>query len=281
MLNFFKNLLREARLWKKIFSRSANALGFRCRIQSLYYLSNHYNFNSIYCMRPIFMMCHDFVAQRESNLIRYSCIVADTQVVIMLRNKNAGDYCIAGELTDGIYSAPNFTPAEIYDCGANIGAFSIFASKTFPSAAITCFEPDADNVALLKINLGLNGIIADIKYSGVWNKKGTLYYHPASSITGLVSDEKSDYPIFVESLILSSPLAWVKLDVEGAEYVVIPDLLSRLPLPKSLSIELHFFNAKGRPIIKLLERNNYKLSGYIDDSLECVVFNASLDCETV
>ncbi len=280
-MQYLKKAVREIRHLKRFLTKSVNAIGFRCRLQALYYLSNYYTCYSIRFLKPIFKIFHDLVALPDAGLIRYCCTVAGARVVFMLRYNNLGDYCVAGELTDGIYSAPTFTPTEIYDCGANIGAFTLFAAKTFPSAAITCFEPDADNVALLEINLGLNGIVADIKNSGVWNKNGTLYYHPASSITGLVSDEKSDYPLSVESLVLNSPLAWVKLDIEGAEYVVIPDLLSRLPLPKSLSVELHFFNAKGRPIIKLLERNDYKLSGYIDDSLECVVFNACLDCETV
>jgi hypothetical protein len=54
-------------------------------------------------------------------------------------------------------------------------------------------------------------------------------------------------------------------------------MLSRTPLPKFLSLELHYFNLKGRDIVDALEKHNYKLKGYINDRLECVVFDASQD----
>jgi FkbM family methyltransferase len=195
----------------------------------------------------------------------------------MLRFGNSGDYRIAGEFTEGIYSEPDFIPEEIHDCGANIGAFSIFAAKKFPLSKLICFEPDRDNLKLLKKNLELNGIHAEINECGVWNKTGVLYYHPSSSITGQVSEEKSDFPILVQRLNVTTSKSWVKMDIEGSEYIVIPDMLARSPLPKFLSLELHYFNVKGRPIVDALEKNNYKLRGYIKDFLECVVFDASLD----
>ncbi len=195
----------------------------------------------------------------------------------MLRYGNKGDYRVAGEMTEGIYSAPDFVPEEIHDCGANIGAFSIFAAKKFPQSKLICFEPDRDNLELLKKNLELNGIRAEIHECGVWDKSGVLYYHPYSSITGQVSEEKSDFPIPVQRLNVTTPHSWVKMDIEGSEYIVIPDMLSRTPLPKFLSLELHYFNVKGREIVDALEKNNYTLHGYIKDSLECVVFDASLN----
>ncbi len=257
-------------------SRMRNVVGLRGRIQSLCYLSNHYSFRSVRFFRPCFQYFHDLVALREGDMVLYPCRVAGIEAVFLLRSGNLGDYCVAGEMTDGIYSAPDFSPDQIVDCGANIGAFSLFAGKKYPHAKLTCFEPDPDNLRVLKLNLSKNGIAAEIRECGVWSKSGTLYYHPASSITGLVSEEKSDFPIPVAKVVLQSQMSWVKLDVEGAEYEVIPDLLQRTPKPKFLSIELHFFNKKGRPIVELLEKLGYRLEGYIDDRLECVVFDASI-----
>jgi len=276
MVNSIKNCVRELRRWRKLIIASSNAKNFRFRIQAFYYLSIHHGLFSAKYLDFLLRFLHELVASREGKLVRYSCLVAGQDIVFMLRYANLGDYRIAGELTAGIYTAPEFAPKEIFDCGANIGAFSIYAAKKFPQSKLVCFEPDSENLVLLKLNLKSNGISAEIKECGVWNKNGVLYYHPASSITGQVSEEKSEFPIPVERLNITTSRSWVKLDIEGAEYVVIPDFLGRFPLPGFLSVELHFFNQKGRPVVDALEKNNYKLTGYIDDRLECVVFDAEL-----
>jgi FkbM family methyltransferase len=277
MIKKIKCCVRELKRWRKLFNASLNAKSLRCQLQAIYYLSIHYSLGSAKYFDFLFRFLHDLVAAREGKLIRYCCSVGSENAVIMLRFGNSGDYRIAGEFTEGIYSEPDFIPEEIHDCGANIGAFSIFAAKKFPLSKLICFEPDRDNLKLLKKNLELNGIHAEINECGVWNKTGVLYYHPSSSITGQVSEEKSDFPILVQRLNVTTSKSWVKMDIEGSEYIVIPDMLARSPLPKFLSLELHYFNVKGRPIVDALEKNNYKLRGYIKDFLECVVFDASLD----
>jgi FkbM family methyltransferase len=276
MLNAIKNFVRELRRWEKLLAATSNTTNIRSRIQAIYYLSVHYTLYSAKYFNFLLRFMHDLVATREGQLVCYRCMVAGNEIVFMLRYANLGDYRIAGELTAGIYTAPEFVPKEIFDCGANIGAFSIYAAKKFPQSKLVCFEPDSENLVLLKLNLKSNGISAEIKECGVWNKNGVLYYHPASSITGQVSEEKSEFPIPVERLNITTSRSWVKLDIEGAEYIVISDFLGRFPLPGFLSVELHFFNQKGRPVVDALEKNNYKLTGYIDDRLECVVFDAEL-----
>jgi FkbM family methyltransferase len=277
MIKNFRKTYRELRRWYKLLAASSNANGIRCRIQAVYYLCIHYNLASARRLNILFRFLHNIMAHREGEFVRYLCSVSGEDIALLLRYENLGDYCIAGEMTAGIYTVPDFVPEEIFDCGANIGAFSIFAAKKFPQSKLVCFEPDAENLTLLKQNLKLNGIHAEIKECGVWNKNGLLYYHPASSITGKVSEEISYFPIPVERLNITTPKSWVKLDIEGAEYAVIPDMLAGSPLPRFLSVELHFFNQKGRPVVNALEKHNYKLKGYIDDRLECVVFDATLE----
>ena len=269
--------MRELRRWRKLLSATSNARGFRCRVQAVYYLSIHHSLKSAKYGDFLFHFFHDLVAVRQGNLVSYCYSIGGENAILMLRPDNNGDYRIAGESTASIYSAPGFAPEEIHDCGANIGGFSIFAAKKFPQSKLICFEPDRDNLELLKRNLELNGIHAEIHECGVWNKAGVLYYHPSSSITGQVSEEKSDFPIPVQRLNVTTSHSWVKMDIEGSEYIVIPDMLSRTPLPKFLSLELHYFNLKGRDIVDALEKNNYSLHGYIKDFMECVVFDASLD----
>ena len=277
MIKHLKSFVRELRRWRKLFAATSSAKGIRCRVQAVYYLSIHYSLRSSKYCNFLFRFFHDLVVEKEGNLIFYSCLTSGEEAILMLRFGDKGDYRIAGEMTESIYSAPDFVPEEIHDCGANIGAFSIFAGKKFPQSQLICFEPDRGNLELLRKNLELNGIRAEIHECGVWDKTGVLYYHPSSSITGQVSEEKSDFPIPVQRLNVTTSHSWVKMDIEGSEYIVIPDMLSRPPLPKFLSLELHYFNVKGRDIVDALEKHNYKLKGYINDRLECVVFDASRD----
>ena len=188
-----------------------------------------------------------------------------------------GDYRVAGELLDGVYRPPGFVPKVIYDCGANIGTFSLYAVACFPSSSLICFEPDKNNLVVLRKNLAANGIVADIREAGVWDKQCMLFYHPGrSSIEGITNEEPSPFPVPVECLEIKDADVWIKLDVEGAEFRVLPILLRSHPLPRYLSIELHFFNTKGQEIVELLKTTGYELHGYLDPQHICAVFDAEL-----
>ena len=55
----------------------------------------------------------------------------------------------------GSYDVPGLefsSPPVILDIGANIGAFTVWASARWPGSQILAFEPHPDHVALLKMN---------------------------------------------------------------------------------------------------------------------------------
>ncbi len=57
---------------------------------------------------------------------------------------------------------PTLAPTRIYDVGAEIGAFSLFAAKRWPQANIFAFEPDPENFKLLQRNVGNIPTIAEL-----------------------------------------------------------------------------------------------------------------------
>ncbi len=193
--------------------------------------------------------------------------------VIEMRQGNEGDYLIACELVRGSYPVPLFTPKSIVDAGANIGSFSIHASRYFPKARLTCYEPDPSNFVQLKRNLSLNRIEAQMEPVGVWSKNCTLFYHAQTSETGYVDELPPGHPIPC-MLPAIGPECWLKIDVEGAEYEVLPALFAQQDYPRWISMELHWFNKRGASLMSLLRQHGYRVEGGGDPALDCAVIFA-------
>jgi FkbM family methyltransferase len=193
--------------------------------------------------------------------------------IFEMRKGNEGDYLIAGELVRGSYPVPPFTPQSIVDAGANIGLFSIHASRYFPKARLTCYEPDPSNFVQLKKNLSLNRIEAQLEPVGVWSKNCTLYYHAQSSETGYVDEHPPGRPIACQ-LPAIGPECWLKLDVEGAEHEVLPALFAHNDYPRWISMEIHGFNIRGAALLSLLRHHGYRVDGGEDTTLDCTVISA-------
>lgn len=125
-------------------------------------------------------------------------------------------------------------PKMIFDIGANIGYFSLFCAKYFPSVKIFCFEPIPTTYSYLVKNIRLNhaGNIFP-QNIGLTNSKQTLemFYSPeissASSLQNLL-DIPTTEKIPCEFSTLDDfslennieRLDFIKCDVEGAEKFV-------------------------------------------------------------
>jgi FkbM family methyltransferase len=193
--------------------------------------------------------------------------------VLLLRRGNHADYLVGGELVWGAYFPPKAKPTRIVDGGANIGMFSVLASGYFPDVPIVCYEPDGENVSHLKRNLELNKIRAEVFSKGLWSSDRTLYFHPADSYTGHVSESPSRFPIECVAAKVENG-CWLKLDIEGAEYEVLPEILRRGLRPGFISMEIHFNNEKGGLLISILEECGYRLRRPYDAYAECLNIEA-------
>jgi FkbM family methyltransferase len=207
--------------------------------------------------------------------------VSGKPLVINMRCGNEADYLVVGELIMGGYEMPvgkTIVPAAILDCGANIGVFALQAYARFPQLPIKCYEPDAANVEQLKLNLANNGIKAVVESKAVWSETAQFFFHPGASYTGFVSREKSAWPISCElPKVLDN--CWLKLDVEGAEYEVLPALLRNGPNPVLISMEIHDFARRGQVLMDLLNRHGYGIEGSFKADAPCVNVVAYLRAE--
>jgi FkbM family methyltransferase len=151
-----------------------------------------------------------------------------------------------------------FTPRSpeplIIDCGANIG-ISVLEWKTrWPMARVICFEPDPDTFRLLDMNIEqndmprvkcINAAVADFDgTTTLFGNVGKGSDARGSSIEADWGRRPGTSSIEVKCQRLSPYLtgqqvAFLKLDIEGAEQRVLSEIASQLHQVEALYVEVH------------------------------------------
>lgn len=141
-----------------------------------------------------------------------------------------------------------FEPDTIIDAGSHIGLFASLAGSRFRSAKLICIEPDKENLKWLKHNLALNHIEAQVIEGVVLDHDGEASFQPGLSYGGKVIDkgQSSDSISQVRCVSLDRILVeakpkrlLLKMDIEGAEDIVLPYVLKTLLAPCFLFLETH------------------------------------------
>jgi FkbM family methyltransferase len=144
----------------------------------------------------------------------------------------------------------------IFDCGANIGLATLFFKWLYPRSEIYAFEPDRETFNLLRKNVEDNNLTGVHLYNAaVSDAAGTAAFYvdhakPGSPRMSLTYNRMPKDAITVETLALSDvireqlagkELDFLKIDVEGAEEVVLRDLsvTGQLKPVKEMLIEFH------------------------------------------
>ena len=146
------------------------------------------------------------------------------------------------------YHVPEeFDPDLIIDGGGNVGLFTLSALKKWPRAKAIIFEPVPDNLERIKAHLAANDLQAEINPFCLGSSESTMTFYCREANQGNFSDDlpyTSTLDVKVASLrpyLPSDPATkcLIKLDIEGAELEVMPDILRRLS-PNTLVVgELH------------------------------------------
>lgn len=139
----------------------------------------------------------------------------------------------------------------ILDCGANIGVSALNYKRKFPGARITAFEPDPGILRVLKRNLRVNAA-NDVKVveAAVWTKNGKAsFFSEGADGSRIVSDTNNAFHNLVVDTIdfrevIAGPVDLIKMDIEGAEFDVIPHIQNKLSLVQNIVIECHIDNSK-------------------------------------
>ena len=136
------------------------------------------------------------------------------------------------------------------DAGAHIGSFSLLMHSIFPLSRIVAIEPNRANAAILQENFRQNNINGRVENVALWREDtDSLFMLEGESNAGMAIENSAtatDSGYAVKGRKLSSilaeeslPLDYLKMDIEGAEYEVLPDVLPRLPSHACIWMELH------------------------------------------
>jgi FkbM family methyltransferase len=147
---------------------------------------------------------------------------------------------------------------QILDLGANIGLSVLFFKRLFPHSTITAFEPDPVIFRFLKENIRSNGVSGvELVNKAAWTEDGALAFTADGADGGRVTAEGGGSTIAVEGIDLAAYLGhrrfdFIKMDIEGAEEVVLPACEAQLRSVKYLFLEYHSRNGKRQQLAQLL-----------------------------
>lgn len=172
---------------------------------------------------------------------------------LRLRDNFGADLFIYSEvLEQQTYRLPLAPPpATILDLGANIGLGTIYFARLFPAARLACVEPVPDNLEILRGNLAMNGVAADVfaaaidvcDGSATMERAPLAYGHRVVSPAALPSARQFAVPALTVASVLDR-LGWdriglLKIDVEGHETVLLSQACDWLHRTDAICLEYH------------------------------------------
>jgi FkbM family methyltransferase len=184
-----------------------------------------------------------------------------------------------------VYDTRLKTPL-IIDCGSNIGISVLYFKRIYPEVRIIAFEPEADNFALLRQNVEANCLqdvtIHNVALAGepgeqfLANSGGTsLNWQLADSAKGRVRVITQRLSTYIDRSV-----GLLKIDVEGAEELIIDDLIQTRKIDWIESVVLEYHKSQHSQsvegFISKLEMTGFKchtdLPGTIPEANEFMIW---------
>lgn len=165
--------------------------------------------------------------------------------------------------------------ARVVDCGANIGMTLLFFKAFCPDAQVIAFEPDPFTFAQLVKTIEVNGL-RDVQAgnAAVGDRDGIVAFFNSALDPGSLTastdpawggNTRQEVRVVRLSTLLREPVDFLKLDVEGAEYEVVQDLIATGAIGWVLEavIEYHELPAQsngGRRLTSALEGAGFEVT---------------------
>jgi FkbM family methyltransferase len=162
---------------------------------------------------------------------------------------------------------------HIIDCGSNIGLSVLFFKKLYPEATVVAFEPDPQAFAVLRANIENNHLTAvEAHNKAVLDAPGTTEFYVDAEVPGSLcmstrTGRHGTRACTVECVALSDyvngTVDFLKLDIEGAEHVVLEELARKGKLRniQKMVVEYHHHidpeEDNLSKILKLLEDHGF------------------------
>lgn len=170
----------------------------------------------------------------------------------------------------------------IIDCGSHIGMSILYFKTMYPGARILGFEPAPETFKLLQANVKRNRLReVTVLNMAVSNEEGTIKFYGDASLKSSLFFQEGKNEIEVKATRLSRyidrKVDFLKIDVEGAEELVLSDLAStgKLDLVEQMVIEYHHHQEKKEDLdalarfLKILEDHKF---GYMIEGITALPF---------
>ena len=155
------------------------------------------------------------------------------------------------------FNFPSGKP-KILDLGANIGLSVLFFKTMYPEAKITAFEADPQIFRYLETNVHGNGLNdVELINKAVWNKNCALKFYPDGADGGHVADICDGKHVEIEAIDIREFLRdrqfdFLKMDIEGAEEIVVPACKEYLSRFKYIFVEYHSKSVQKQMLAEIL-----------------------------
>jgi len=198
-----------------------------------------------------------------------------------VRAKTFDRGAIAEIFINKLYNPPGFEINEtdvVFDIGAHIGIFSIYASMSAKKGKIYAFEPMPENFMLFKQNMELNNTQNVSAYNkAVAKKRGYTIMNISTTHTGAHSMYYNfgSGAVKVQTISLNDfikknkirKMDFLKMDCEGTEYEILYNLPKKvLSSIKKISMEYHNIDEKYNVtnLVTFLEKNGFEVNAIIN-----------------
>ncbi len=178
------------------------------------------------------------------------------------------------------YFETNAEKPKIIDAGAHIGLSTLYFKKLFPAAEVIAIEPLPQNLQLLEQNIWQNRLEnVEVLPAALWpsgteipfyyDQEATNWFSTASTFPQAWNQQQKTTSLSVQTIplsyLLTGPVDFLKLDIEGAEQEVLEEAADQLPLIKEMIIEFHPVATQSlSDLLELLESKRFAIDLWKD-----------------
>lgn len=154
-------------------------------------------------------------------------------------------------------------PADVLvDCGAFRGISTIYLQDQLGARTVLAFEPQRDNFVILQRRLRNMPGTVRCENCAVGDRHGQVLFS-GHGVGGQVGEEGASIGQIrlgdVKEIARAGSLL-LKMDVEGAEETILPDLLPRLPPDCTIWVETHSTEGRARTLLDSCNAAGFEVS---------------------
>jgi len=158
----------------------------------------------------------------------------------------------------------NIKKGKIVDIGAHYGTMSIILNDNFSNTGMICFEAHSGNAEILKENLELNNLKAEIHCCAIADYNGNGYLRVmegGSPVYRLQRDvEHIAVPVHTLDSFKLKGISLIKVDVEGAELLMLKGAVETIKNNRpAIYLEHHWDLCEKEELYAFIESLNYEL----------------------